>query len=501
MPLSPDQLLAAQAEARAELWRRGDLSFKRFEHQQRVTDRIRSLDAREYFELWTRRGAKSGGGVIDCAEVCVRGGRALTLAPTAKAAAEITNDLAAKLLRDAPEGLISYQKGDREFTSPTGGVWRIKGVNGETYANLRGGEYDVIVLDECAQYDELEEIIYGVVMPMTLTTRGRILYKTTPPPSPGHYSVKLFHRMAEQGLASTVTLPEVSHIPFEEKCRILLAHGERPERVADIAAGRAEPETNYVKREYFCQFVVDRDLAVVPEFLDHKGETIVDDYPRPVYFDAYGAADMGMRDRTGILVGFLDFLNQTLVIEDEALLDRQHTAAVAATWSALEAAQGYGGDRRRGGKVFLRSVDDPSLRVSADLTGLGLTAQPVQKHGREAAIASMRVAITSGRLKIHSRCKNLIRQLETAIYRKSASGKQYDFERDADGHFDLVDALVYLIRSVIWTRNPFPPGYSPHLQASNAGSWRVPRPTQRSTLSQLAFGGTPAGRRLLKRGH
>lgn len=491
--LTPEAL---SAEIKAELWRRGDLSWKRYEHQQRVADLVKQTDAREFYELWTRRGAKSGGGVLDCAEACLKpGGRALFLAPTAKSASEIAGDIAGKLLRDAPPDVRpEYHKQDKEFIFPsTGGVWRLKGVNGETFENLRGGEYDVIVLDECAQYDRLEEIIFGVVMPMTLTTKGRILYKTTPPESPGHFSVELFHRMAAQNLASVVTLRDVSHIPYEEKCRMLIRVGEKPERVPDILAGRAEPETNFAQREYFCRFVVDRDLAVVPEFADHRSEVVVDEYPRPAFFDAYGSADMGMRDRTGILCAYLDFLNQRVVIEDEALLDRQHTAAVAATWGQLEAELKY--PRR-----VLRVVDDPSLRVSADLTALGLAAQPVQKSGREAAIAAMRVAITSGRLRILSRCKNLIRQLETAIYKKSESGRQFEFQRDTDGHFDLVDALIYLIRSVVWTKNPYPLGVDPRQLHIQGDGWRAPRRTGRSQLSQWAFGDTPAGRRLLKRG-
>lgn len=509
--LTPEQQAALADAARQELWRRGDLSDLRFAHALKVHERTKAADDREHFSLWTRRGGKSGDGVIDCAEVCISkpGGRALLLAPTAKSAAEIAGDLASKLLRVLPPDLRpEYHKQDKEFVwRDRDAVWRIKGVNGETFENLRGGEYDVIVPDECAQYDELEEIIFGVLMPMTLTTRGRILYKTTPPSSPGHYSVQLFNKLAAQGKTSTITLREVAHIPFDEKCRMLIAVGENPERVVDILEGRAEPETNYAQREFFCKFVVDRNLAVVPEFADHRSEIVVDEYKRPTFYDAYGAADMGIRDRTGILTGHLDFMNQCFVVEAEALLHgaEAHTAAVATTWSMLEAECKYDGHRSKGGHVLMRVVDDPSLRVSADLTQMGFTAQPAQKAGREAAIASMRVAITSGRLRILSSCTQLIRQLETAIYRKSESGKQFDFQRDQDGHFDLVDALIYLLRSVIWTRNPYPPGWSEQqelarLQATGAGTWRVPARTQRSGLNQAVFGKTPAGRRLLKRG-
>jgi hypothetical protein len=490
--------------AKAESWRRGDLSFMRYEHQQRVVDQIRAADAREYFSLWTRRGTKSGNGVLTCAEACLKPvadrkpwevGRALFLAPTAKSASEIAVDIAAKLLRDCPKHLApEYRKQDKEFYFPsTGGIWRLKGVNGETFENLRGGEYDVIILDECAQYDQLEEILRGVVRPMVLTTKGRILYQTTPPQSPSHFSVKLYGDMQVKGLASKITLRDVTHIPLEEKCRTLINDGENPDDVVDILEGRKEPQTAYVQREYFCEFVVDPNLAVVPEFARHKSEIVVDEYERPPYFDCYGSADMGMRDRTGILSGYLDYINQHLVIEGAMLLDRANTATVAASWGMLEAELGYNG------RKVVRVVDDPSLRVSADLTALGLNAMPAHKPGREAAVAAMRVGFTSGRIKILSNESTapLIHQLETAIYKKSESGKSFDFARDADGHFDLVDALIYLFRSVIWTKNPYPPNWHSQIQANSSGAY-IGSPKAFSRLNQSVFSGTPAGRRLLR---
>lgn len=498
--LTPEQSAALEAAARDELWRRGDLSFIRYAHQQAVADRIAAPDVRDHYSLWTRRGTKSGNGVLTCLEACIRkeGGRALFLAPTAKSAAQIAGDIAGKLLRTCPDDTRpEYRMVDKEFVwKDRDSVWRLKGVNGESYEDLRGGEYDVVVLDECAQYDQLEEIIFGVVLPMTLTTKGRILYQTTPPRSPAHYSVKLFRDMEERGATSLITLRDVTHIDHEEKCRMLVAVGEKPERVEDILAGRAEPETNYAKREFFCQFVVDENLAVVPEFSAHRKTVVVPKYERPPYFDAYGAADMGMRDRTGILSAYLDFREQTLVVEAASLLDRANTAQVANAWRKQEEDLGYQGH------VLLRVADDPSLRVSADLTSLGVRCQPVQKPGREAAVAAMRVAISSGRLRIlEEACAPLIRQLETAIYKSAERGN--DFARDQEGHFDLVDALVYLVRSVIWSRNPYPADWDwrkdLHTYAGGTAVWRPP-PTSRSSLNQGVFGSTPAGRRLLKRG-
>lgn len=495
--LSPEQLAALEVAARAELWHRGDLSHLRHSGQQLIHDTIRASPHREHFVLCARRYGKSYEGMLEAIETCqsVPGARVLYLAPWARDAALIAGDTASKLLADCPSDLQpKITREPAEFTFPNGSVIRLKGTNGEHAKYLRGGEAHLVILDECGQMDDLDSIIKGVVMPMTLTTKGRILYLTTPADTPSHDSLTIFDKLYTRGATSVFTLPQAPHIDYEEKARILVDHGESPEEVADILAGKLRPRTNHVRREYWCERIVDRELAVVPDFAEHKAEIVVDTYPRPAHFDAYGAIDPGMRDRTGIVVGYLDYVNQRLVIEGEALLDRANFAEIAATWSMKEAALGYAGH------VLLRSADDPSLRVSAELTALGLRTQPVQKAGREAAIAAMNVLVTSGRLRILSQCELLIHQLENAIYKKSESGKQYDFQRDTDGHFDLVDALIYLVRSVIWTRNPFPAGADPR-QLHNSDGW-ARRPARRmSALNEIAFGGTPAGRRLLKRGH
>jgi hypothetical protein len=492
-PIDLNEALAHAAKQ--QCWRIGSLAYLRHEGQQQIRDAIEASPEREHFALCSRRYGKSYEAVLGDIEFCLKhpNSRALYLAPWAKDAALIAGDTATVLLADCPPDLRpEYRAVDKEFLFKNGSIYRLKGVNGEHARYLRGGTYHRVSLDEAGQMDNLGEVVHSVVMPMTLTTQGKILYLTTPPDSPGHDSVQIYTKLHERGAVSVFTLRDAPHIPHVEKCRILVDIGERLEEVEDILAGKKEPRTNYAQREFFCRFVVDTNRAVVPEFLEHKSEIVVDEYKRPPVFDAYGAADMGMRDRTGILAAYLDFTNQRIVVEGELLLNRANTAAVAASWGALEA------ELQLNGRKVMRVVDDPSLRVSADLTALGLTAMPVVKPGREAAVAAMRVAITSGRIRILSRCKQLIHQLETAIYKKSESGKSYDFERDAEGHFDLVDALIYLVRSVVWTKNPYPPGWVPEdFQATSSG-FRTASVKTVSRLNQAVFGGTSAGRRLLR---
>lgn len=493
--MTEDEALAQLAKA--QCWRLGSLDYLRHEGQQLIDKTISDSSHREHFLLCSRRFGKSYEGILRGFEVCLKAplSKVLYMAPYAEDGVGIATDTVVRFLPDCQADITpEWRSGDREFLFKNGSRLRIRGTNNDTAGRRRGGEAHLIVLDECGQMDDLENIVEGVLRPMTLTTKGRIVYLTTPPDSPDHYSMRIFDKLHEKGATSLFTLADAPHIEYEEKARILVDHGEKPERIADMLSGKALPQTNYVQREYWCMRVVDTNRAVVPEFARHKSEIVVDDYPRPAHFNCYGAADMGMRDRTGILSAYLDFVNQRLIVEGELLLNRANTATVAVSWGELEAELGYTDHK------VLRVIDDPSLRVSADLTALGLTAMPAMKPGREAAVAAMRVAITSGRIRILSRCKLLIHQLETAIYKKSESGKSYDFERDAEGHFDLVDALIYLVRSTIWNRNPYPPGWQhTQIQANSSGLWTA-SPKAFSRLNQSVFGGTPAGRRLLKGG-
>lgn len=475
------------------MWRRGSLDYLRHAGQQLIAQAIDASPHREHFLLCSRRFGKSYEGMLRAFETCLRkpGIRVLYLAPFAEDGVKIAQDTVARFLPDCPVDVEpEWKPGDEEFLFKNISAVRLRGTNNKTASRRRGGEADLILLDECGQMDDLEAIVEGVLRPMTLTTKGRIIYMTTPPDSPNHHSMVIYDKLFERGATSLFTLVDAPHIEYEEKARILVDHGEDPARVPDILAGKALPEQNYVQREYWCMRVVDSTRAVVPEFATHKAEIVVPSYPRPSHFDAYGSADMGMRDRTGILAAYFDFINQRLVITGERLLDRANTAMVAYEWAALEADCGLNGRR------VMRVVDDPSLRVSADLTAMGLTAMPAQKPGREAAVAGMRVAITAGRVRILENCKQLIHQLETAIYKKSESGKNYDFERDTDGHFDLVDALIYLIRTVVWTKNPYPAGWTPSSDQIHGYTGRPVR--AQSRLNQAVFGGTAAGRRLLR---
>lgn len=425
-------------------------------------------------------------------EQCLRvpGSRVLYLAPWSKDAADIVRDITAKLLPDCPDELKpDYNAQNKEYTFPNGSIVRFKGTNGEHAQFLRGGEAHLVMLDECGTMDDLKSVVDDVVTPMVLNTNGTVIMATTPSLTPDHPSHYYYEQCFQDSCGYEFTLREAPHLTDEQKKRALRASGEAAEDLDDILSGKIIPKTTTAQREYFCMWVTDASSAVVPEFDAKAQQEIVVEHRRPPFFDSYTAMDPGMVDRTGILFAYVDARDGKLVIEDEALLAHAGTPEIAKVVRAKELDL-WGPDA----PVFLR-VSDVDLRAIADLSALGLPFTPAYKPNSMGAVWNMRQMVANRTLVIHPRCVNLIRQLRNAVWNKKAS----DFERLGEdqekllGHFDLVAALKYLCRSIVWERNPYPANYG-------IASWRRSGPDIQVSAPHPAALDTPLTKKLRRRG-
>ena len=100
----------------------------------------------------------------------------------------------------------------------------------------------------------------------------------------------------------------------------------------------------------------------------------------------------------------------------------------------------------------MRVVDAPAITI-ADMSAKGNIWTACRKDDKQAALNRLRLSVANRELAINPRCKKLIAHLRYAIWNRARSS----YARSADyGHFDGVDALVYLVRSVDWHRNPYP---------------------------------------------
>jgi hypothetical protein len=198
-----------------------------------------------------------------------------------------------------------------------------------------------------------------------------------------------------------------------------------------------------------------------------------------------------MDDKTGELFAYSDFLaGGVLVIEDEDLLEQAATRKIAE--SVLE----HEANLWPGKKAGTRVADDPGKRLCADLYDQhGLSFAPAEKHDREElAVNLMRNMFASGKIRVHSRCKKLIHQLRNAVRAKPGG----DMVRtEEDGHFDLVAACWYLVRS--WNaqrhRNVYPPDFG--MRPGQVSYRPIQKPVSR--IHQAVLGDTPHGRRMMAR--
>lgn len=233
-----------------------------------------------------------------------------------------------------------------------------------------------------------------------------------------------------------------------------LLTAEEKEEFIRAAGGRGNPDCDI---ELFNIRSRDDKRVVVPEF-DRKQH--VKRLERPRYADCYVSLDPGMRDLCAILWGYWDFERAVLVIERDFAERNASTARVAQVireteaelWTDLVAFRH--GELKR--NPYLR-VSDTDLRLIHDLwTEHGIAVNPVDKTTgaktelKEAAVHSLRAAIGRGQVVIDPACKTLIAHLDAAHW----NTKRTDYERsEVYGHFDCLDALVYLWRSIVRNRN------------------------------------------------
>ena len=479
--------------AATALWARGNLTYKLDATQRRIKDALSATKERKFFLLCSRRLGKSFTLVLEAFETALKKplSRILYLAPTGKDAADIVTDIVdGHLLPDCPSALRpDYDRQQKVYSFKNGSTIRFKGVNGEHAENLRGGAADLVILDECGTMDDLAYVVSSVVMPMTLTTGGRVLLATTPSRSPGHDSVAIYEDLAGRNATVKFTLLDNPRVPDEVKVEFLREAGEPEDHARKVVDGLASPSTTTALREYWCEFVTDAASAVLPEFTAEAQAAIVRSPQRPPYLDAYVAMDPGFQDRTAILYGYWDFRRARLVIEDESLMHRPSTSDIAAEIARKERSSWAGQE------PYSR-VSDVDPRLIADLWQLHrIQFRASEKQDSLGAVNLVRNMIQSRELEIDPRCVHLLRQMKNAIWNNKATDFARAGSKSPDGHFDLVAALKYLCRGVNRHHNPYPEGYGSVVTSS---TWVSPR-ADASPVGLGLMADTPFSRRLARR--
>lgn len=502
--LTPQEAEALIKQARAEAWRRGELSFKFDDTQHRIFEALKKAKRRKFFLLCSRRLGKTFTLLCLAFETAIKKPNAhiVYLAPQANQAAGIVTTGLRQVMAECPASLkIEVREHAKEIIFGNGSKILLKGTNAEHIEAIRGLTNDMVILDECGAMDNLSYVLQSVVLPSTMTIPdSRVILATTPAESPGHDSTFIYQELADTGDAVRFTLADACapRITDAVKTEYLLEAGEKVEHIPDILAGKMLPKGTTALREYWCEFVTDANKAVVPEMRE-AAQHIVKSHPRPPLFDRYVSMDPGFHDRTGILFAIYDFKSGLISVEDELLIHLGSTNDIAK--AILEKEYELWPNER----PYLRVVDaasDGGLRLIADLRERhGLDFFQAQKQDSRGAVNLMRTVIGNHEIRIDPKCVRLIEQLKNATWNNKATDFARAGEQSIDGHYDLVSSLKYLVRSVNRNRNPYPPAWN----GTRVDRWRSPRHTNKprgvraGSGQQLdLLGNTPAAKRLKK---
>lgn len=447
-----------ELQIKHELWRRAELDFLRHEGQIKTNNLIKNTKDQLQVVLCSRQFGKTYELVSHAIEFCLKNPRAVV-----KYGAAFQTDLVEfvlpafhTILQDCPESICpQYKKSGSKWVFNNGATIHLIGLD-KNPDKIRGAGLSLIIIDEAGFVSKLRYIFDNVIMPATTHFPDcKIIMGSTPPMTPDHDFVEFIEEARIKGTLSKYTIEENPLITEDNRNRLIEAAGGR--------------WSTTCRREYYCEIVIDETLAIVPEWNSTK---YVQEVENPEYFEylhKYTAQDLsgGARDLHAIISGYYDFPNARLVITHEAVLEPHDVTSEKVSKSVLSTEK----EAFPECTPYKRISDNNNLPFLRDMTNMhGCHFTPVTKlPDKHAMVSRLRLFVQSGRLIIHPRCKYLIGSLETGIWKDNRK----EFARSKTyGHYDFIDALIYLILSLNDHTNPIPADFG------MTGRYRIPNETK-----------------------
>ena len=444
--------LALKTRANRLLWERNEFcNLLLHDTQKEMLQAFENSDTTMFFMLCSRRLGKSWLlSAIAIRECLSRPGvRVLYLSKTTTQLREITDQTIPPILETCPEALRPIpKKMENKWQFPNGSEIRVVGLDRSGGDAIRGVKAHVVIFDEACFMEDLKNILYSAVMPMVIASKGRILFGSTPPATPGHESIDVIAACEEQGALVVRTI---------DQCPL---YG--PKQIAEFERQAGGRDSTTFRREYLCEIITDSDRAILPAFNNTRAEQLVRDLPHPGYpTDKYVSMDLGFRDYSVALFAYWDYIEARLIIQDELVFKGATTDKIATAVRKKEK------ELWKGQEPYKR-VCDVDLRFIADIRKTSnMRFVATKKDNKEAQVNLTNMLIQDGKIVISPRCKVLISHMKYGTW--NATRTSFD-RTESLGHCDAVDALVYLVRNV--RRSSMPqsasPDYNPYEQA---GTW------------------------------
>lgn len=445
-------------EARRLLWEQGILTWKLHAAQKELYTSVHNTNEKVNVITCARRFGKTYLLAVMAIEECLKKPNTIVkfIAPKQKQIKTIIKPLVRDICADAPKACRpSFKAHEMSYVFDNGSEIQLAGSDSGNAESIRGGQTTICIVDEAGFCDDLEYIVNSILIPTTLHTNGKVILISTPAKSPDHPFMKFMERAEQQGNLIKKTIfdnPLLNVQQIDEQIRAYESQGG----VNSIE----------FRREFLCERIIDDLDAIVPEFTEQIQAQTIKEWERPPSAHNYVAMDIGFTDLTVVLFGYHDFMTDKVIIEDEICINgpSMTTDKLAELIKQKETQLWFNKQVGETKKPYKRVSDHNPILLNDLYQKHDLLFLPTAKDDKMAALNTMRMMISQGKVVINPRCRTLITHLRNGIWNK----KRTSFDRSADnGHYDAIDALIYLLRNIVYTANPFP-------KQAHAGNYHIP---------------------------
>lgn len=442
----------AKAAAREELWRLGNLVWKLHSGQKELYNLYYDTDYKIQTWLIARRFGKTYTLCLLALEQCLKNKNSIVkfVSPTKLQVNNNVRPLFRKLLEDCPDDIKpDFSQKDYIYYFPNGSEIQLAGSEGGHAEKLRGGDSHLAFVDEAGSCSDLDNTIKSILLPTTLMTNGKIILASTPPKEPDH---EFIHFIEEAEVRGSLIKKIIYENPLLTK-----------EQIKDAFDELGGENTEEARREYLCEVIRDPKTSVIPEFTKELEQEVVKDWKKPPHYDMYEAMDLGYKDLTVALLGYYDFRNNKVVIEDEVVIDfKLKNTTIETLVKAIQDKEQlhFFNHLTNELKIPTKRISDIEYIVINEIKKVSnhkMNFETVKKDNLDAMVNFLREKLKKKELIINPRCTTLIRHLRNIKWKK---GEKSMFGRSPDdGHYDAVAALMYLVRSIDYRKNPYPAHY------------------------------------------
>lgn len=319
---------------------------------------------------------------------------------------------------------------------------------------IRGIGVKRIFLDEAGYTDKLYYIYYDVIVPMFTHMQEqhpKCVMAGTPSDTPDHDFIKIFMPKAKQeGTYVKYTIDDNPLLTQEQKERLKSEYFK-----SIVSEKQLAVQHQKMRKELYCDITINKERAIIPEVNPPVHFKKIE---KPKYFDnvdKYVAMDLGIKHKTVALFGYYDPQEDKVKIINEyvAYGERLITKDLHKNLKdkELEAFDGMIPYKRIADNNNPLLLQDLMITYKMVFHKVNKTAQGTSKR-LQYMVDITRKLFAEKRIEIDEKeCPELTGALLSCLWDKNFEKFE---ESNEFGHADAIAALIYLVKSINFRRNP-----------------------------------------------